>query len=468
MPIFTFCKSRFLSIIIILFLIWSGFCNDIDFSAAEYPLDSLITKQPAPQEIKKIVPTIPCDSITFVCESAFADRIAQTLSACQPFDTNTPILMVEDFSGTTLNLRIAPKNQDFTIPMFSPYDIAQGWNTYVRTFPTEGIALFKGLSGLQSYADNRDAVLSGISVVNQYTVSLRYLRVDSLLPIRLMSERLLPASLNLGAYSIIKYDSLKTILRINTGAASLISNCTQIILNQEKSSNPIAVFLQKNCDAVLCTFSNDIDFAQRIAAKSEGRCAVISEDRYFLAVRSTDKIQRSTLASMLSAVKIRQGIPRFEGSNNSIEPCSADSQDNHDLSPLPLKAPAKPLRILLRGDDTLACSIGDRAVILLRGAGISANAVRANNASNYDRMLYRNEWDVVLGSVALADTSETAMLRIASRWFNDNTNVSIRQCDNYELPLFSVKRYMLSKMNVECGMFPDFFVRKRNSTSTGE
>jgi hypothetical protein len=106
------------------------------------------------------------------------------------------------------------------------------------------------------------------------------------------------------------------------------------------------------------------------------------------------------------------------------------------------------MTVLYRSDDPVSVIIAEKILADFTRAGFQC-VLKGVAGEGYEASLIRKDFGICVGWVeksVLSDPGER--LRLASIWFGDQTDEHTRIDDNREIPLFSVKQYLLCKKKI--------------------
>ena len=177
----------------------------------------------------------------------------------------------------------------------------------------------------------------------------------------------------------------------------------------------------------------------------------ISEDRYFLALAMQSIDIRQYLNRLVDRKDLLTNFVKTDGSVLSCIETHDDTIAGRMAPPGMLAgAPAltAPLVVLFRTGDAVSILIAEKLLADLSRAGIPCAMKRAAD-DEYEKALVSRDYGAAVGFVpktVLTDRGER--LRMATLWFNDEANERGRLDSLREIPLFSVKTYLLYKNKI--------------------
>lgn len=371
------------------------------------------------------------------------DEIFAPLVEIYPFGNDTAsVMMIADSSERRITLRFNGKVTNGKGKVISALDIIEYWTNLIKTHPAEGVALFRYVEGVRAFIDGREAVVRGFIATDQNTVQLRLSQADPNAVERIRTSRLLGSTVRIGAYFIEEQSGNDVTLAKNK-AGKVSGYLDKISIKTGGESNPLLSFSLKKFDAVVLNNSNELDYARNNLSKS-GVVDLITKDRYFISCNNLEPSSRKFLQSTVIPSEILKNFIKAEG--ELISAVESDSneifQENGEITDL---SDTKPIRILYRKDDPISKIIAEKLL-----ADLSKNHAQGTlvgvTQTEYERMLISNNYSCAVGWTSekvLNDKSEK--LRLASMWFNDETDWNNRIRDGREIPLFSINNYLLHK-----------------------
>jgi hypothetical protein len=329
---------------------------------------------------------------------------------------------------------------------FSAFDVAAGWSAAIKTHPAEGGAIFHYVKGVEQFIAGREAIVTGIRIVDEKTVVLELARPDPFAVQRLCTSRLFPAAFRAGPYCISNEGNGMVHLTPNAHFPSgrpFLNSCE---IRLGKDNNPFLSYSMNRYDAMVLFSTKDVDYARReFSGKSQ--LMGISEDRYFLALAIQLIDMRQFLNRLVDRKDILANFVKADGSVLSCIETDGDTIAGTASPALLAGAPAQaaPVIVLFRTGDAVSILIAEKLLADLSRAGIPCTMKRASD-DEYEKALVSRDYGVAVGfmpKTVLTDHGER--LRMATLWFNDETNERGRLDSLREIPLFSVKTYLLYK-----------------------
>jgi hypothetical protein len=174
----------------------------------------------------------------------------------------------------------------------------------------------------------------------------------------------------------------------------------------------------------------------------------VASDRYFISCRIPDPQLRGTVRSIVNAESLLKNYLKVEG-----EVIKAVGTDTIDLQNMPVLPPQSArvsgtVKILFRKDDQVSKSIAEKLMADCSAKGISA-ALDGRDPSGYERGLVSGEYNCAVGWVSGSVVSNSnEKLLLASMWFDNETDETLRITGLREIPLFSVNTYLCCRKNI--------------------
>jgi hypothetical protein len=330
--------------------------------------------------------------------------------------------------------------------ILSSLDIINAWTVYAKKHPAEGLALFRNVKGFAGFIHGREAVIGGLIALDDKTIAIDFDPADPAGLVRLCTRRLLPESLKIGPYFSKSDNGQVVALSANQHYPGAKPNLLSCAIRLGKDATPIVSFSLNRYDAVELVFARDIDLARR-KAPEQSVLMPFSQDRYFLSCGLDNPAARAAIRNSLNTRDILASYVKAEGA-----PLSAIESDASTSSPASApNGPApmtQPVSVLFRSDDPVSAIIAEKVVADLTRNGNTAS-LRPATQEEYEGALARRDFQCVVGWAPqdiVVDESEK--LRLRTMWFGDAADETARIADNREIPLFSVKGYLLCKKKV--------------------
>jgi hypothetical protein len=352
-------------------------------------------------------------------------------------------------SSAAVTLTLAQKTINGAGKTMNALDLIEMWTRHIREHPAEGLASFRFCEGIMEYLHGNEAIVRGLTAVDNTALRIRLSAADPHALDRLRSRRLLPASFNLGGYTLTAVRGSDRVLAANKAAADVNPFVNEAVVRCGGDANPLLSFSLGRYDAVLLWSAPDIDYSRRNLLKN-GWCARVGSDRYFIACTLQDSAVRAFIRSSVSGQELLSDFVKAEGAPvTALENDSAPSASQPPAAAVPLTYGTKEqLRILFRKDDAVSTIVAERLLAAVTHAGVTA-ALTAADGKSYETALVDRSYACAVGWVpetVLADTSEK--LRLAAIFFSDEADEGKRVRENWEIPLFSIDWYLLAKNKV--------------------
>lgn len=362
-------------------------------------------------------------------------------------------LSIKEVSDRRITVSISTTALNALGKPFSAFDVVTAWSNHIKQHCAEGRALFRYVVGIDQFINGREAIVTGFQIRDEKTVTLQLSQSDPVALKRFCTSRLFPASFKAGPYYIKNQKgncvSLAPNLHYPSGKPFL-NSCE---LKLGKDNNPFLAFSLNRYDAIAMVSQKDVEYAQK-AFSDKANLEVLSEDRYFLSLalqtidlrRFLDKIfdRKDILSNYVKA----QGNPlsSIEASDDSMNSLASTGQGASVLPVAP--AVAAPIVVLFRNDDPVSGIIAEKLLADISHAGLTCT-VRSTSIEDYEKTLIRRDYGIAVGFVPQSIVKdESERLRMASMWFNDETNERARIDSKFEIPLFSIKTYLLYKNKI--------------------
>lgn len=421
------------------------------------PIETLFMKEaPLVPGLPERTTARPGGSVTFYSQRAFLDEKLSELVECRPFgESGCPggehgaagYLQVKNVSDREIALVLTDRAVTSSGKHQTSFDLVNAWTAFAKAHPAEGLALFRNVKGLGGFIRGQEAVIAGFAVTDDRTVVLKFDPPDPRGLARLCTPRIMPASLAMGPYTMKSEAGGAAALVPNThfpGEKAYLSSCT---VRLGGDANPMLSFSLNRYDAVMLHSAKDLDFA-RHKAPEQSALAVFSEDRYFLSCNLDNPATRQAVRNAINPREILTNFVKAEGTvlvalesdNASAPPVAADKG----------QAPtaAQQISVLYRSDDPVSAIIAEKIVADLTRSGLSS-ALKAAAQKEYELSLVRRDYGLAVGWVSSSVVSdESEKLRLATMWFSGAIDEGNRIADNREMPLFSVKEYLLCKKKI--------------------
>jgi hypothetical protein len=419
-------------------------------------------KQEAPglTQQKETIAARPGGSVTVYANRGVIDHAMAGLVSCLPFAKETckkaqgaewaEYLDVKNASDREVALSISDKCVNAEGRRLSSFDFVNIWTDFIKKNPAEGVALFDRLKGLDGFIAGREAIVTGFVIKDEKTILLQYERPAPDAVERLCTPRLLVAGLALGPYFIKNAKNRTVVLFPNQHFEGQKAFLSSLTLKLGGDNNPFLSFSVNRYDIAMLLFVKDLEFARR-KADDRSQLVTFSEDRYFLSCRCEPADLRQAVRDLIDPRDILANFVKAEGA--VLSRIETDDADNSAAPPQPQKRPAlpaaaAPLSVLYRADDPVSAVIAEKILADLTRNGLAAN-VKPVSPEEYERALVRGDYGIAAGWVGRAIISDQSeRLRCASLWFTGDSDERERIAQCREIPLFSVKGYLLLKKKV--------------------
>jgi len=437
----------------------------LDFVSALRPVEIL---KPAPEETltRKESEGVPQPAqatkpkmggaITLYSQRGFLDHDMSGLVQCFAFGADVcqaakegesaGYLQVKSSTDRQITIALAGGMVSATGKILSSLDLIDAWTVYAKKHPAEGLALFRNVKGFAGFIRGREAVIGGLIALDDKTIAINFDPPDPAGLARLCTRRLLPESLKLGSYFSKSDNGQFVTLSANQHYPGTKPNLSSCAVRLGKDATPIVSFSLNRYDAVELVFSRDIDFA-RHKAPEQSVLLPFSQDRYFLSCGLDNPAARSAIRNAINPRDILASYVKAEGAplpaiesdvSTSVQTAAANGQ-----AALP-----QPVVVLFRSDDPVSAIVAEKVVADLTRNGSTAS-LRPATQEEYEAALSRHDFQCVVGWAPqdiVVDESEK--LRFRTMWFGDAADETARITDNREIPLFTVKGYLLCKKKV--------------------
>ena len=365
----------------------------------------------------------------------------------QPDSTSEPLLTVSTVSPKKITLHLNGRVIDGAGRVLSALDLIDAWTGFVKKHPAEGLALFRHVEGIREFIAGREAVIRGIGAVDQNTCYLRLNQSDTLAARRIATRRLCGSVYSkIGLYYPAQKGEKELILlpNLKTGPRRALLDTLVLSVNDDK--NPILSFSLKKYDVITLIAASDVSYA-RSTLEKQASLQLVSNDRYFISCSAADGTLRRFVASRCNGADLLHNS--IKGNGKTLAFLETDSgvvdgvQEQGRGETPPAIASGQQVRILFRNDDIVSGKVAEKLLADLSGAGMRC-VLAGQGVSEYERSLVERKYDCAVGWVpeqVLTDESER--LRLATVWFGDNRNEADRIAQCFEIPLFSIERYLL-------------------------
>jgi hypothetical protein len=358
-------------------------------------------------------------------------------------------LSVGNSSAAAVTLKLAQKIRDGAGKTLNALDVIEQWTRHIREHPAEGLATFRYCDGIMDFLHGQEAIVRGISAIDNATIRIKFSPADPQALDRLRNRRLLPAAFKLGSYTVATVRENDHVLSANPAAADEKPFINELTVRCGGDGNPLLSFSLGRYDAVMLWSAPDIDYSRRNLLKT-GSCSIVGRDRYFIACNLEDSLGRDFIRSAISGQELLGNFIKAEGA-----PISAVESDSAVTPSLPQGAAAlpkptvkEPLTILFRKDDAVSTIIAERLLAAVTHAGMQGT-LTASTEKSYETALVGRSYACAIGWIpetVLFDKNEK--LRVTAIFFNDDPDEGKLIRENREIPLFSIDWYLLAKSKV--------------------
>lgn len=353
-------------------------------------------------------------------------------------------LVISDSSPYKIIIKINGKITNAENRTLSALDFIDNWTSILKKYPAEGYSLFRNVIGVPEFISGNEATVRGFNALDENTITLRMASKDTMAASRLRNRRLIDYKLKLGLYQISRKSNndLELVANVNTSVEKPFLD--KIVLYTGGDPNPILSFSLNKYDAVVLCSTNDLEYARRNLSKS-ATLQEIPGERYFLACASQSKEFCTFLKNQINKSDFLRNVAKAEGEPiNSVTIDNVDSLLVQDINADQVSS-NQTFKLIYCSDDQISKSIAEKLLAILSHAKISTDLVSLDEFE-YERCLISRDYDCAVGWVPQNITHNISeQLRLASIWFNDETDAIKRLQDNTEIPLFSIKRYLLKK-----------------------
>ena len=373
------------------------------------------------------------------------DETFSSLFDRYPFESvsETAVLTVVDSSPKKVTLRLNGRITTGKGKVLSALDLIESWTNLIKSHPAEGLALFRYVEGVREFIDGKEAVIRGFLATDQNTVQLRLSQADPNVIDRINTRRLLDGSVKLGRYFIDQTTTGEIHALTNKMSGNKPGYLDKIVVKTAGDVNPILSFSLKKYDAITLITNSDLNYARSNLSKN-GNLKIISQDHYFISINSADPKIRKYIRTVINPAEMFKNIVNAEG---EILRAIEDDKNGVEQS-TQVNVPAgimQPLRVVFCKDDPVSKVIAEKILADFLQDNIPGVLVGVPN-SEYERILIAKNYTCAVGWVSgRVTTDNSEKLRLATIWFNDETNERTRIESNQEIPLFIVNRYLLSR-----------------------
>lgn len=364
---------------------------------------------------------------------------------------DTGIFIITDSSSRRLELQLAEKTKNADGQALTALDFIELWSRLIKNEPAEGLAIFKNVRGIEKFISGEEPLVKGFSAVDHKTVKIRFSKPDTLALTRMRTSRLLWGAFKLGPYYTAKKTENEIRLLKNENfqgeTTPFLDECS-VKLGEDE--NAVLSFSFGKYDVMSVNSLSDLQFARNDLADST-YIREIDSERYFLACRSEDPYIRSFLKNSIDPYDILADFVETEGEViRSVE----NIQNRHPAqrqvrSNLQAPVSGNRFRIMYRKNDPVSEKIAEKLFADLTHSGMNCDILGADKR-RYESALAQNDYECAVGWVSESvNENETSRLRYAEKWFSGETDTEKRLQENREIPLFSIKNYLLLKNDIQ-------------------
>jgi Bacterial extracellular solute-binding proteins, family 5 Middle. len=417
-------------------------------------------------------------TVKFYMQRGFIDQDIGTMLSPFPFDKKScnekdssrcaGYLTINNVADKGISLSLAQTVLNAAGRSVSSFDLATGWTDFVRKHPAEARALFRYVNGIEQFISGHEAVITGFQIVDEKTVVLQLTQSDPYALQRLCTSRLLPSAFKLGPYFIKNEKNNALTLAPNAGYALGKPYLNACEIKSGKDANPFLSFSLHRYDIMTIFSLKDIDYASHMAP-DKSNLSLFSADRYFLSLALSSIETRKFINRMIDKKDMLNNYVKAEGSFlKFIEEENVNGENPAPAAPsakntLAVASPASAsISILLRNDDPISELIAEKLLADLSHAGLSCT-MKSSSCEEYEKACIRRDYGIAIGwapGSIVSDQSER--LRLGTMWFNDEYKEQVRIDNVQEIPLFSIKTYLLCVKKIfftENGL-PGMFVKE--------
>lgn len=367
-----------------------------------------------------------------------------------PEEAATFPITVSRPSPTRIRLHLSENFLNQNGQRVSAFDIVQAWVNYVKDHPAEGKALFRHVQGLQGFLRGEEATIPGIVSTDNSTVLIRLASPDPFCLQRLKTHRLLPAALKIGPYALQKSTGARLELTANTHYRGIGPFLDNISLVLDRDSNPFLGFSLKKYSMLSLFAVEDLAYA-RESFGDKADLIPLGTDRYFLVISDPRDEVRSFVMDIVDPQTMLTSVVRAEGevihAIGQIRSAQPQERQGDRLPKIPFVQ--SPLKILYLQSDPVSALIAEDLLADLSNAGVPCSLMGAK-ATEYERAAVSDDYSIAVAWAPGAIVNDPAeQLRVASIWFDDETDEQKRIATQRELPLFSLQRYALCHHGLE-------------------
>jgi len=387
----------------------------------------------------------------------FIDENLLTFISCIPFkekcntdyeEDAVEFLEIKNISNVEIIFYISDKAINSRGSKVSSVDIVNALNTYIKQHPAEGFSLFRNVRGILDFIKGKEAIVTGFVLKDERTFSIKLEQPDSFAIKRLCNLRFLPYSLNLGKYFIKNFSGNIYSILPNPNfpnKKAYLSSCNFIL---GKDNNPFLSFSVGKYDVAILFFIKDLDYI-RSKNLTQIKLLPFKQDRYFLSCIVEPFELRQAIRKSINPKEILENFLKTEGNViNSLESDAFDFLDNMRGKQNISFVQSEPISVVYCLNDPASCIIAEKIVADLSRSKIQA-ILAAKSITDYELCMINKDYGIAVGWVSdKISFSESEKLRLGSIWFNDEPNEKARILQLKEIPLFTVKNYLLCKNQI--------------------
>ncbi len=428
-----------------------------DFIESDITIREDTLRDTTGQYIDSLLPEVGGNA-TLYTERSFIDPRMSALFVTFPFEKDTTLypddsayqglLQVRQLTRTKIEIVCTDRLLNSVGKAINALDLVKAWTELVKINPAEGKALFYYTKGLRPFIRGEEAIIQGFTIVNQQTVHITLEKPDPQAIQRLYSTRLLPLSLNVGAYVKKQKNNQKLALTRNTQRQKPPTFLEQCVITCGGDKNPIVSFSLNKYDMALLYSRKDLDYARR-SLTDKANLVPFSREKYFISLATPSQEIRAYLSTLINPEEVLKNAVKAEGTllqaleENLVEQISTtDPQKKQRPSTI------DKIAIVYLETDPISVAIAEKIFSLFTNAGVSVN-LSALSTTELEKALVSRSYDCAIGWVPeTISTDLTEQLRCAAIWFRGETDETIRLRENLELPLFTIDTYALYKKHL--------------------
>ncbi|MBD3344078.1 MAG: hypothetical protein GF401_03345, partial [Chitinivibrionales bacterium] len=347
------------------------------------------------------------------------------------------VMLPEQVSDQRIRLSINPLLKNGKGEPLSAFDIVDAWNTFVKKYPSEGMALFRHVKGIGGLIRGEEAVIPGIRTIDDKTIMLHLQKPDPYAIHRLNCPFLLPPSTRLGPYYLIGRKNGVIGCMANKHYIAGRPFLDKCAIRLGGDSNPFLGYSMKRYDIITLYQTKDIAYA-RDKLLQESKLVRGWEDLYFLALGEESEELRKFLVSMVNPEELLKNFIQAEGHVIDALADTADinrEKESEKLRQAPFTG--SPLTILYNKGDPISGRLAEKLLADISHIGMPCR-LDGRGGAEFEKALVSRDYSLAVGwAPADIRKSKCQQLRLAAIWFNDQINEQQRIAEYRELPLFS-------------------------------